>query len=278
MRGYLSFLAGLMLVLPALAQTAANDPDALPDGVPAKGALNISEVWLIEPTARYDHHVQGTPYEAAGLRLRTSDGAVLTLLLDEAHVFEDRRPRLADLDGDGKDEIIAVLSSINEGASLAAYSVLGSQIVLKAKTPFIGTSHRWLNPAGIADYDGDGQLDVVFVAMPHLAKRLEMWTLGSRGFSQTMFAEGFSNHRNGSPHTGMSASADFDGDGVTDLALPDAERRIIRVVTFAGMGQREINRLPLPTTADGDFMLTEDAEGYLLRVPLSDGTIAELRP
>lgn len=277
MRFVLSFIIGLALGFPAIAQSAASDPQALPDGVPAVGASNIAEAWLIQPTSRYDHYVLGTPYSAAGLRLRTSEGAVLTLMLDENHVFEDRQPRLADLDGDGKDEVVLVLSSIREGASLAAYSVLGSQIALKAKTPFIGTSHRWLNPAGIADYDGDGQLDVVFVAMPHLIKRLEMWTLGSRGFRQTMVADGFSNHRNGSAHTGMSASADFDGDGVTDLALPDAERRAIRVVTFARMGQREINRLPLPAPADGDFSLTSVDDGYVLRVPLSDGTVAELQ-
>lgn len=278
-----TLMAGLVLALAsgvawAQPSSIADDPEALPDGVPARGIKDIAEVWLIDPTDRYDHHVAGTPWEAGGLRLRLAGGDVLTFRLDEEHVFEDRRPRLADLDGDGRDEIVVVLSSISQGASLAAFYVVGNQVLLKARTPYIGTSHRWLNPAGIADYDGDGQLDVTFVAMPHLVKRLEMWTLGDRGFRNTMTAEGFSNHRNGSSHTAMSASADFDGDGVTDLALPDAERRIVRIISFAGMGRREINRLPLPAPADGDFSLLNDDQGWLLRVPLENGAIAELRP
>ncbi len=278
MRAWLCLLVSMLALAsgPVLAQSAADDPAALPDGIAATGNRDIAEVWLIEPTTRYDHHVEGTPWEAAGLRLRRADGEVLTLMLDEGHVFEDRRPRLADLDGNGRDEVVVVLSSITEGASLAAYSVVGSSILLKARTPYIGTSHRWLNPAGIADYDGDGQLDVAFVAMPHLAKRLEIWSIGDRGFRQIMFAEDFSNHRNGSPHTGMSASADFDGDGVTDLAIPDGSRQVVRVVGFAGMGRREINRIPLPAPADGDFQLEQTSDGYLLRVPLSDGRVHEL--
>lgn len=272
------FVMAALPLAQAQSPTGARDPDALPDGVPATGTRNIAEVWLIEPTTRYDHHVEGTPYEAAGLRARLANGTLVTLRLDEEFVFEDRRPRLADLDDDGKDEIIVVLSSVREGASLAAYAIVGDQVVLKARTPFIGASHRWLNPAGVADYDGDGQLDVTFVAMPHLVKRLEMWTLDDGGFRQTLSAENFSNHRNGSSHTGMSASADFNGDGVTDLALPDGDRRIIRVVSFAGREPHEINRLSLSAPADGDFQLGRDDQGFLLRVPLSNGNIQELHP
>lgn len=273
LRSLVSVLFLLLAAQPAWAEatSARFDPDALPDGIPASGTQDIAEVWLIEPTDRYDHHVEGTPWEAAGFRLRMADGRVLMFSLDQGHVFEDRRPRLADLDGDGRDEVVVVLSSITEGASLAAYSVIGDQILLKARTPYIGTSHRWLNPAGIADYDGDGQLDVAFVAMPHLVKQLQVWTLGDRGLRRIMTADDFSNHRNGSSHTGMSASADFDGDGVTDLALPDGSRQIIRIVSFAGMGRREIDRLPLPAPADGDFVLTPSGSGYVLSVPLSNG-------
>lgn len=271
--------AALFSVTNAVAQEsrATNDPDAIADLRIATGQKDITSAWLIAPTTRYPHFVQGSDYEAGGLRLRMADGRTLTLMLDEDHVFEDRQPRLADLDGDGSDEIVLVLTSLAKGASLAAYAVVGDTITLKAKTPFIGRPYRWLNPAGIADFDGNGQLDVAFVAMPHLAKRLELWTLSDRGFRQTGKVKDISNHQNGSPHTGMSAVADFDGDGIADLAIPDGSRRIIRVISLAGPVGREIDRIPLPFAANGAFSLRKTETGYVLSVPLAGNEIVEIK-
>jgi len=44
-------------------------------------------------------------------------------------------------------------------------------------------------------------------------------------------AEGFSNHIIGSTELHLSAIADADGDGVLDLALPDARRTALRIVS-----------------------------------------------
>jgi len=257
--------------------SANTDPEAIADLRIAQGQNDIAEAWLIAPVTRYKHFVQGSNYEPGGVRLKMADGRVLTLMLDAAYVFEDRQPRLADLDGDGKDEIILVLTALDQGASLAAYAVEGDAITLKAKTPFVGQPYRWLNPAGIADFDGDGQLDVALVAMPHLVKRLEFWTLGPKGFQKIGAVDDVSNHNNGSPFTGMAAVADIDHDGIADLAIPDGSRRFIRVISFAKGKVRDIARLPLPFAANGTFSLRQQAEGYVLTVPMTGGEIAELK-
>lgn len=278
-RAFIIALATIDMSTIALSQqiTATNDPDAIADLRIAKGDWDIAEAWLIAPTTRYPHFVQGSNYEAGGLRVRTRDGRNLTLMLDENHVFEDRQPRLADLDNDGRDEIVLVLTSLKKGASLAAYSLVDDKIALKAKTPFIGRPYRWLNPAGIADFNGDGKTDVAFVAMPHLAKRLEFWTLSDQGFRQIGEMEDVSNHQNGSPHTGMSAVADFDGDNSADLAIPDGSRRIIRIISFAGSKPREITRIPLPFAANGTFSLRKDGNNYVLTVLLINNDIVDIR-
>jgi len=265
-------------LVPAGSSAQDRDPAALPDTEFARGEAGIAAAWFIAPTGRYDHHVRPTQYEAGGLRVRTAAGETITLMLDERQVFEDRTPRLADLDGDGRDEIVTILSSITKGASLAAYTVSDGAIELLARTPFIGTSHRWLNPAGIADYDGDGSLDIAFVAMPHLVKRLEVWTLSDGGFSQLLTVPDVSNHALGSPHTGLSASADFNADGITDLAVPSGDRRAVRLLSFAGGSPAEIGRRALSARIAGDFGLERSDGGPILTVPLAGGEIARLTP
>ncbi|MGB0630939.1 MAG: hypothetical protein ACPGRZ_09605, partial [Alphaproteobacteria bacterium] len=73
--------------------------NALPDGLVAVSSRgDIAAAWYTEPTTRYGHAVLGDAIEAGGLRIRTRDGDVLDYALPQTEVFEDRAPRLADLD------------------------------------------------------------------------------------------------------------------------------------------------------------------------------------
>ena len=277
-------LRGALMALCLLATTPiaaaqehpSSDGEALADLRVAEGERDISAAWLIAPTTRYQHFVLGSDYEAGGLRVLLASGEVLTLMLDDQHVFEDRQPRLADVDGDGHDEIVLVLSSLTQGASLAVYGVAEDALVLEAKTPFIGRPSRWLNPAGLADFDGDGQIDIAFVAMPHLVKRLEVWTMAGTGLRQIATVDDVSNHRLGSQHIGMAATGDFDGNGIADLAVPDGARAVLRLIGLAGGNPSEIARLPLEGRSDGAIMAAPSAIGWTFRVPLEAGHTVRL--
>ena len=205
------------------------------------------------------------------MRVRLRDGAVLELLLDDQQVFEDRQPRLADLDGDGRDEIVLVLTSVAAGASLAAFDISNGAIRLEAQTPFIGEPNRWLNPAGVADFDGDGRLEIAFVAMPHLVKRLELWSLTNGALRKEIELGDVSNHRLGSVHIGTAAVADFDGNGIEDPAVPDGSRQELRILSFAGETPRELRRLPLSGPADGEISARRAGDGWEITVPLEGG-------
>jgi len=274
----LTMIIGLVLAFAAVARaqglqelSAETDRQAISDLRVATGEKDISSAWLIAATTRYPHFIIGSECEPSGVRVKLANGKVLTLMLDEDQVFEDRTPRLADLDGDGRDEIVLQLTSLSKGGSLAAYSVVAGQLALKAKTAFIGQPFRWINPAGIADYDGDGVLDVALVQMPHLAKRLEIWTLRAGEFVRTQSVEDVSNHRIYSPDTDMSASGDFNGDGIADLAILSGDYSKVRVFSFANAQAKEIGAFPLPAPADGDFSLVRSKDGWRLQVPLQNG-------
>ncbi len=218
---------------------------ALPDAVSTTGRRNISRAWLADPTRRYRHGVLGDDIESSTLVALDKTRREFRLKLDVRSVFEDRRVRIADLDGDGADELVVVKSYLARGAARAVAALGTGGVGVIAETPAIGQAHRWLNPAGIADFDGDGRPEIAIVVTPHIGGRLEFWEYRGRKLTKEMALQGFSNHAIGSRIQAMSAVADFDGDGVADLALPSDTRDAIRIISFAGGKAAEPARIPL---------------------------------
>jgi hypothetical protein len=177
-------------------------------------------------TTRYAHAVLGDDVEYGALVLEVRDCAdcaprMITHTLPDFRVFEDLSPRLADLDGDGMPEVATVESDAREGAQLAIYSIEGKI----AETPFIGQAFRWLAPAGIADFDGDGQDDIAYVETPHLGKTLRFWTLQNGELTQIAATRGVTNHRIGED---FITSAVRDCDGRVSVLMADARwQRVI---------------------------------------------------
>jgi len=152
-----------------------NSANVLSDGGPVVMARYFGV------TEDYEHGVLGDALEAEGLLVRYDNGERVicdTVLAGPGRVFEDTAPRLADLDGDGVSEVIAVASHQDFGARLELYGypALGQDFQLLAHTPYIGTAFRWLAPVGVADFDRDGRTDIAYVETPHLGKLLKIVT------------------------------------------------------------------------------------------------------
>ena len=110
------------------------------------------------PTNRYGHGIMGDLPEWGRLCLMNA-GQIACVDLPETSVFEDIAPRLADLDGDGWMEAVVIESSVTGGASLVVYRLEKGKLQRIATSP-IGQRNRWLAPAGIADFDGDGYIEI----------------------------------------------------------------------------------------------------------------------
>ena len=272
-RSVLRRVVALCALAAGLATTVAHGadrPGALPDLRVAKGHGSIAEAWLADATTRYRHFVLGSEYEAGSLVVRLRDGRVLKLALPDDSVFEDRQPRIAVLDATGEERVIVVRSYLDRGAALAVIGVVGDRLQVIAETPPTGSRNTWLNPIGVADFDGDGRPDIAYVQMPHVLGRLRIWTLNNGRLVEIASLADTSNHAAGSPRLGLAAIADFDGDGVADIAVPSLDRRTLRFLSFKG-GAREIGRRALPSPAVQDFTLEQQAGKFVVVVGLGHG-------
>ena len=224
----------------------------MPDGLVETqiGPGDIAAAWYSGPTTRYAHGVLGDAIEASILKIRTPAGRIHSLSLPETEVFEDRYPRLADLDGDGSVEIVTIRSSVSLGAAVTVYGMRDGALRQLATTDFIGLANRWLNISGIASFRGGKGKEIAYVQTPHIGGTLFMYAFANGQLKKFGELDGFSNHVIGSREIRLSAIADIDGDGTPELALPSADRRQLRIIGFSENRVVEHAFVPLPTPID----------------------------
>ncbi len=228
----------------------------LPDGgVAVHPSPGITSAWYSQPTRRYNHGVLGDSVEGGGLRVRDAKGNLYNYELPEDSVFEDITPRLVDLDGDGRAEVITIKSFLDAGASLAIFGLRAGRLEVIATTPAIGTTNRWLNIAGIRDFNGDGLIDIATVVTPHIGGTLEIWSFRDGKLVTTASKYGFSNHFIGSRNLDLSAVGDVTGNGRPDMAIPGAARRQLRIMTLSGATLAQSGAIDLPAKIDANIGL-----------------------
>jgi hypothetical protein len=250
---------------------------ALPDSRVAIGTRDIARAWLAEPVARYDHGILGDKIEAGSLVIETRDGKRQTVRLRDDAVFEDLEPRLADLNSDGHDEVAVVKSYLKRGSALAVIGLRKGKYEVLAETPPLGAPHRRLDPAGIADFTGDGKIGIALVREPHAVGELELWGWRDGDLRKIATLSDTTNHIAGTRAIDMAAVADFDGDKIPDIAIPSFDRSRLRIVSFAP-DARGIASVPLPAGAVTNLgLLAESAGPPAIAVGLADGSLAVIR-
>jgi hypothetical protein len=183
-----------------------------------------------DPTLRYGHDVLGglAPY---GRLIVEHHGGTAEAILPATLVFEDIAPRLWDVTGDGRAEIVVVESHVQKGARLAVWHLAADGLSRIAVTPFIGQRHRWLAPIAVADFNGDGQADLAYVDRPHLKRDLVFVERKDGALVEFARLPGFSNHRIGDRQ--MTGGLRDCGDG-PQIVLPDADWARLTAVTPQG--------------------------------------------
>ncbi len=209
--------------------------DGLPDGETAKGRGAIAEAWLAGPTGRYNHGVLGDAVEASEVRVAWRDGGSGRFPAGEDAVFEDRMVRMADVDGDGSEDLVVVRSYLEKGAAVLAIRAQDGVLSVLGESEPIGRPNRWLNPVGIADFDGDRKPEIAVVTTPHIGGTLRFYQLRRGRLVEELSQPGYSNHILGSRVLDMAVVLDLNGDEVSDILLPaDDLRRLVAVTANRG--------------------------------------------
>jgi hypothetical protein len=250
---------------------ASSLPDQLPHSRIAHGTRDLVKAWLAAPTRRYRHAVLGDDVEAGELRAQTRSGRTLVATLPDDCVFEDLVPRLVDLDGDGRDEVVVVQSCQSTGAMITVWGEASGSLVRKAAGGAIGTAHRWLNPIGFGDFDGDGRVDIAIVQTPHIGGIVKIYRLDGSTLALVSERGHYSTHALGSTDLGLGQVFRL---GRTDaLLVPNQERDHLVVLALRDGRLAELARLPLGAQLASGLV---PIGPRTWRFRLADGRAAEL--
>jgi len=251
-------------------------PDLLAGTQPQHGRGALRQVWLANPSQRYRHAIFERPGNATSVRALTAAGTELRYSAPPDAVIEDRLPRL--VQAWGEDAVLTVQSTIHAGAAVLVLGIAGDRLQQLAESAPIGTPQRWLNPIGVADFDGNGVPEVAAVVTPHIGGSLTLYRRDGHRLIVAYSESGFSNHAIGTDELRLATMLDVDGDGVVDLAVPGADRRTLRIVTFAGGRFRELQRIGHSAAiASATIAIDLDRDGRKeLVYVLADGTLVAL--
>lgn len=259
--------------------------DAIPDSrVQAAGALSVG---LTDPVRDEPHDALGSGVHANSITIterrpvepgpdpRPVPTTVSRVAAGPGAVFEDRTPRLADLDGDGTPEVVTIKSYRDRGSALAVIARREGRWEVVAETPPPGEPQRWLNPAAIADFEGAGRPQIALVRTPHRDGILELWAYEGGRLVPRGEKPGYSNHAFGQAAQDLAAAIDL-GRGA-ELAVPTLDRRSLAILSFKG-GIVERGRIALPGAAlTGVAVLGRGRDAHIL-VGLEEGRIADVKP
>ena len=205
----------------ALAITPAFTALRIDKSVAAQGSKDIAWAWLGTPTSRYPHRSLSSPVHAASLHIKTASGQDVVYTLPFHRVFEDLIVRLHDLNGDGRDEMIVVESDALRGSAIVVLGLrllpakrglnASTAIVELARSAHTGGTFYWLNPVGVADFDGDGKLDIASVTTPHVGGVLTLYRYSPPKLEPFAKAMDTSNHRMGDPEQNLAVIVDLPG-------------------------------------------------------------------
>ncbi|MBB6646898.1 hypothetical protein [Halobellus ruber] len=193
-------------------------------------------------TDRYRHGALGDAVEGSSLVVVDPSAARVdvAVTLDSPAVFEGLFPLVADVDGDGKREVVTTVATPDDGARIRVYTPDGAEL---ATGPVYGPG--WRHQLCAAPFAPDGATELAVVRKPHVDRTLEYYRLTDGRLEIRATREGYASHTYGSRNVDQALGGDLDDDGRTELLVPTADRTSLAVVRRIPGGTAQAGSLPL---------------------------------
>jgi len=236
--------------------------DALPD---ARLLVDEHErvLLLTAPSTRYPHGIVGDRWEATEFTLvetRPSIQVAQTISIPGQAVVEGIAPIWADLNGDGKREIIVTISDAEQGAQVVVYAESGK---LQATGPAVGRGNRWRHQIAVAPFGSGGGLELAEVLTPHIGGIAGFYRLDDDSLDLSVQEGGVTSHSIGSRNLDMGLAADLDGDGQPELVVFNQQFTEITALRRTANGAQLAWQTPVDGKAVTNLATAIDSNGSL---------------
>jgi hypothetical protein len=222
-------------------------------------------------TDRYRHGALGDTTEGSSLVIVDTAAWAIErrVRLDAPLVFEGLAPLVADLDDDGRPEIVTTVADRTDGARIRVY---GTDDRTLATGPVYGPG--WRHQLCVAPFPPTGRPELAVVRKPHVDRTVEYYRLDDDGLSITATRQGYASHTYGSRILAGGLAVDATAADRPALLVPTSDRRTLAGLVRTADGTEGALSLSLGGRLTTNLTGTTLDDG---RVAVGAGTTAGVR-
>ena len=226
---------------------------------------------LAEPSNRYPHSALGDNLEATSAVVVTVGvNEVETVYRSEDNVIESVAPLLADVDGDGIDDVVLTISNDKEARVVVVSTTSG---VVAASDP-VDRLLGWRQLVAVGPLGPNGETEIAEVLYPDADGSVRFLKHSGAGREVAAARQGYRSHEFGTRNLEQAVAADADRDGHLEVIVPTQDRQNIAGVRHGPDGAAEMWTRPLGGTLASNIAVLTRPNGTLsLAAATHEGTL-----
>lgn len=216
---------------------------------------------LAGPTDRFPHSALGDNLEATSVVVVTVGvNEVETVYRSEDDVIESVAPLLADVDGDGINDVVLTLSNDREVWIVVASSTGGGVVAISDP---VDRLLGWRHLVAVGPLGPSGQTEIAEVLYPDAQGSLRFLSLSGSKLGVVATRTGYRSHEFGTRNFEQAVAADVDRDGRVEVILPTLDRQHIAGVLHGPDGAVDMWSRPLGGTLATNIAVLTRPDGTL---------------
>ena len=216
---------------------------------------------LAEPTNRFPHSALGDNLEATAVVVVTVGvNEVETIYRSGDDVIESIAPLLADVDGDGIDDVVLTVSNDSESWLVVASSTGGGVVAISDP---VDRLLGWRHLVAVGPLGPARQTEIAEVLYPDAQGSVRFLSLSGGRLEVVATRTGYRSHEFGARNLEQAVAADVDRDNFVELIVPTLDRQHIAGVRHGPDGAVDMWSRPLGGTLASNIALLTRPDGTM---------------